>query len=418
MSKAKLPTCRICGHAETVLTRHLQAEHGLAVGGYLEKHPGAAVADQDVLKLVQSEAASDREHPLDPADLTVNFAGVECAVNWDVPASACLREPDCYRIPTVGTLAKDVAASALFLKRRRSTYIWGPQGTGKDGFVHAWSAKTRTPSEKFQVAPGKDIQPWLWVREVSPDRGTYYREGRLLQLARDGFTTRTGRKIPALILITDIDRATKSQAETFRLLLDTIEGRVPRWDGGSWPVFPGTLFVATANTAGQGDETGRYVSSNILDATILARFQRFRRFSLMDWKDEEPILRAKYPSFAEKMDQVLRGTRERGTGKMVTGLGIATRTLREAITARDLHADFSHRELSNWVEAAQDILDEHPRRKPPEGLMREAGRAVFDKFPDAETRLRAKRLIHGFIEGGMLNPGETDGVEEGELGAF
>ena len=418
MPKANLPACRLCDHKDLFLGAHLQQEHDLSILAYLEQHPNAPVASKPLLTATRKNAGKVRRVlPCDPEELTVNFGGVKCHVNWDVPADACLKEPDHYRIPQVGPLAKDIAAAALYLKRRRSTYIWGPQGAGKDGFVHAWSALTRTPAEKFQISPGTDIQPWLWTREVSPERGTYYQEGRLLKLARDGYTTRTGRKVPALILVTDGDRATKSQAETFRLLLDTIEGRVPRWDGGSWPVFPGTLFVVTANTAGQGDETGRYVSSNIIDSTILARFQRFRQFGLMAWKDEEPILRAKFPFFASKMGHMLEGAHDRVTGQMTTGLGSATRALREAIVAEDLYADFSHRELCNWIEAAQDILEEHPGRKVPKALMREAGRAVFDKFPDNETRLRAKRLIHGFITGGMLDPGHAEEEKPDELGA-
>lgn len=414
-----LPACRECGHSDDLfLGPHLESAHGLTPSEYREQHPDAPLAASEILEAIRKDSPGTPEHPPPPSDLRTTFAGVECPVNADVPASACLTEPDHYRVPCFGELAKDVSAVTLYLKRKRSTYIYGPQGTGKDGFVQAFSARMRVPGEKFQIIPGKDIQAWLWTKEVSPERGTYYQEGRLLKLARDGYLTRNGTRVPALILITDIDRATKSQAETFRLLLDTIEGRVPRWDGGSWPVFPGTLFVATANTTGQGDETGRYVSSNILDSTILARFQRFRKFTLMDWRDEEPILRAKFPFFAEKMNAVLQGTRERGTGPLESGLGIATSTLRKHIAAGDLEGDFSHRELCNWVEAAQDILEEHPRRKPPQHLMREAGRAVFDKFPDEETRLRARRLIHGFIQGGMLDPGDRDGVEDEDLTVF
>lgn len=406
----------MCGHEETWLGEHLHQEHGLSLEEYQETHPGAPVAEENLIRRVYAEKLqTERGHPPNPADLTAEIAGVWCPVNVEVPASACLPLPEHYRVPQHGDLAKDVRAASIHLKNRRSTFIWGPQGTGKDGFVHAYSALTRTPADKFQVVPGKDLQPWFWVREVSPERGTYFREGRLLKLARDGYQIPSGKRVPALILITDLDRATKSQAEAFRLLLDTIEARVPRWDGGSWPLFPGTLFVATSNTAGQGDETGRYASTNILDSTILARFERFRKFHLMDWSDEEPILRAKFPFFAEKMPEVLKGTRERGSKNMTTGFGVATQTLRRAIRDGDLHAEFSHRELCNWIQAAEDLLREHPRRKPAEDLLREASRAVFDKFPDEETRLQAKRLIHGFIPGGMLPPAEAAGVRPEDL---
>jgi len=233
-------------------------------------------------------------------------------------------------------------------------------------------------------------------------------------MARDGYLTKTGRRIPGIIHITDFDRATRSQAEFLRLLLDTIEGRIPRPDGGTWPVFPGTVFVVTGNTVGQGDETGRYVSANIIDSSIISRFNVKLNLAPLDWQDEEPVIAAKFPLFAEKMKSVLFGTKDL-QGRLKTGLGIATATLREKINANELDAEFSHRELCNWVEAAEILLRAYPRRKDIKDVMRRAGRVVFDGFPDTTTKLKARRLIHAHIEGGMLDTGEKPGVEKGPL---
>jgi len=409
-----MPICQICGHESPWLGDHLSEAHKLNVEQYLGKYPAAEVVAPEIVAELQKTANGKRAHPPAPTHLTADFAGVVHKVNHDVPPEVCLPLPDHYRIPSYGALAEDVSAASIALKNARSLYIHGASGCGKDGFVSAWSALHRVPGEEFQVIPNTDLQPWLWSKSINRG-GTYWEEGRLLRLARDGYKTTTGRQIPALILITDLDRATKSQIEIVRLLLDTIQGRVPRPDGGSWPVLPGTHFVATANTAGQGDETGRYTSSTIIDFSILSRFQRKLRFHMMDWRDEEPILRAKFPLFAEKMGDELTGHREAHPGRMTTGLGMATHTLREHIESGDLFAEFSHRELCNWVQAAEDILSLHPRRKPPEDLMRQASRCVFDGYPDEETRLRAKRLIHGHITGGLLDSGDVQGVSDESL---
>lgn len=380
---------------------------------YSRDYPEASLASERILSHIQKDSGDVREPPPPPQNLTVNFAGIEHPVNPNVPANVCLSEPWHYRIPKFGPLAEDIYLASLALQKRRSVYIYGSQGTGKDGFVHAWSARTRTPSpEPFQMIPNVDLQPWLWTRSMSKE-GTYWEEGLLLKYARDGYPTIQG-PVPALILLTDFDRATKSQAEFMRMLLDTIEGRIPRPDGGAWPVFPGTVFAATANTAGMGDETGRYTSTSIIDATILSRFQRKVKFHLMDWRDEEPILRVKFPLFAQKMDAELKGSRD-SQGAWVRGLGAATQVLREKIEAGDIFADFSHRELCNWVGAAADLLSLHPRRNPRKGLMKMAGRMVFDGFPDEQTRLKALRLLNPLIKDGMLDEGDTDGVEDSDL---
>ena len=389
--KNETATCAICNHSAHWLGDHVVTEHGLSVAEYEAAHGSVASA---ALAAALDIDAPARAHP-NLADIRVEFAGVKPMVNADVPASACLPLPDAYRVPSFGALATDIREAAVSLLRRRSMYVWGLPGSGKDALFHAWSNLTRSPAMIFQVEPGADIRSWFFTHEFNKE-GTFWQEGELLKALRDGYTTSTGRTVPYLILITDFDRATKEQAESMRLVMDSISGRVKGPNGVTYPVLAGTQVVVTANTAGAGDSRGRCTSSNVIDASILDRFERAFEFHWMDWRDEGPVVKEKFPLLVAKapgaFDQV----------------GKATEALRKAVADEALYAEFSHRALCAWLGHAEDIVA--VSNNVPQDLLRRAFRAVADKMPDAETRAEAVRIIDPHLRGGSLDEGSTDHV--------
>lgn len=396
MAENELPACRECGHRAHWLGTHVTEAHGLSVDAYAGKHPKAPLASASALREM-TRAVGDRTnrvHPPPADSLTTVFAGIRTRVNPDVPVDGCLQLPKAYRIPTHGYLAEDVKDATTSLVRGRSVYVWGPQGTGKDAFFHAFSYMTRTPALLFQMQPSEDNRAWFFSHEFNKD-GTFWEEGRLLKALRYGYTTTTGRVIPYMILITDFDRATKEQAEGLRLVLDSIEGRVSGPGGVVYNVVPGTQIVMTANTAGAGDERGRYVSANVIDSSILDRIDRAYMFHLMDWADEEPVLKAKFPLLVEKCPGVFKQA------------GDATGKLREAIRAETLYTEFSHRAVCAWLGAAEDIIAVSD--SVPEGLMKRAFRVVKDKMPDQEVRDSAERIVDPYLVGGAIPGGGAPG---------
>lgn len=387
------PACRTCGHREHWLGDHIATAHGLTLEAYLDAYPGAPLVAEATLEALRKKlpVAGSRIHPPPAEQLTISFAGISFSVNPDVSEDACLPLPEAYRIPEYGSLAEDVKEAAIILACRRSAYIWGPQGTGKDAIIHAFVAMTRTPSLMFQVEPGADIRAWFYSHEFNKE-GTFWQEGELLKALRHGYTTCSGRVIPYVILITDFDRATKEQAESLRLVLDSIKGRVKGPSGTTYSVVPGTVIVVTANTAGGGDATGRYVSSNVIDSSILDRFNRALRFHAMDWKDEEVIVRTKFPLLVDRCPEVF------------AAVGRATGSLRTASETEQFYGEFSHRAVCAWLEAASDIIA--VTGDVPKDLLRRSFRIVADKMPDKETTLAAYRYIDAFLVDGGL-PGEA-----------
>lgn len=395
MTDSKMPACRLCGHRDHWLGEHLAEFHGVSVEQYLQNYPGAPLASSEAVSVLRQSPAFHkvvRAHPPVAGTLSTTFAKIRVPVNSDVPEIACLPLPKHYRVPEFGELATDVQEAAISFVRGRSVYIWGMPGSGKDALVHAYSAMTRRPAKMFQVQPAADIQAWFFTCEFD-HAGTRWEEGELLKALRDGYVTSTGRRIPYIILITDFDRATKEQAEALRLVMDSIEGRVMGPRGVVFAVMPGTQVIVTANTAGAGDARGRCVSSNVIDASILDRFDRAYEFHWMDWKDEEVIAKAKFPLLVEKCPGVFPQA------------GNVTGALRAAIKADDLFAEFSHRGLCSWLGAGEDIVG--VTDTVPKDLLKRALRVVLDKMPDAETRDVAQRLADPHLSGGTLPSGNA-----------
>lgn len=390
-------TCQVTGCDNTVvdwLGDHLVESHGLNVDTYQAQHPGATVVSKRLHDLHEKDMSTVRRaHPPATEDLEVVFAGLHFTVNTDVPEEVCLPLPDNYKLPRHGELGKDIANALVGLFCGRSLYIWGLPGTGKDALFHAWSSLTRTPAIIKQVIPGSDIEAWFFSRGFN-EKGTHWEEGDVLRALRDGYICTDGRRIPYMLLVSDFDRADRSQAEYLRLITDSIQGRISGPTGTVYKLLPGTRVVATANTAGAGDERGRMISANPIDASILDRFERKFEFHQMDWRDEEPIVRSKFPILVDRAPWVFEK------------MGKATKALRKAIEGEELHAEFSHRGLCSILGHAQDLLVcSGAKQKVPKRLLKEAARAWWDGLPDKEARLKARALMDAHIKGGTLNEG-------------
>lgn len=379
--------CTICGHEEHLLIGdHVFKAHNMSLENYVQKFPGVKVASEEVYAGLAREDIRRKVPPL-PGHLQVIMGNVEFPVNMGVDPEACLQIPKNYRLPQYGELAEDLAHALIALRKRRSLYIWGMPGTGKDALFHAWSAWTRTPTIFRQTVPGTDVESWFFSRSFNSE-GTFWEEGEVLKAMRDGYLTSTGNRIPYMILISDMDRANRDQTEHFRLLLDSIEGRVHGPGGAIYRVFPGTLVVATANTAGGGDSRGRMVSANPIDASVLDRFQRKLEMHYMDWRDEGTIVQEKFPLLAAKAPWFF--------GYM----GEITRTFRQAIQSSALYAEFSHRAVCSICEHAEDFLSVKSLETAPGDLLLNAARVWLDGLPDPDVRKKAVALMDPILKGG------------------
>jgi MoxR-like ATPase len=259
---------------------------------------------------------------------------------------------------------------------------------------------TRQPAIIRSVRPNTDISAWFFSRSFN-EKGTYWEEGPMLQALRDGYTTKSGRKIPYMVLISDFDRADRSQAEALRLVMDSIQGRIEGPKGDTHKVFDDTLIVATGNTAGGGDARGRCVSANVIDASILDRINRKFKFPWLDWKDEEEICKRKFPTLVAKLPNALKE------------IGKCVKSIRQEILNEGIYAEFSHRAVCAWLENAEDIID--ITGKVPKNILKTAAQCWLDGMPDEENSLKCRKLMDPHLKGGALEEGDTDHIADGEL---
>ena len=385
----KRPACRLCGERAHFLGNHIGEVHGMTLAAYDAAYPGAPTASDEAVAAYEASLKGVRRRAAPAArDLTVTLAGVPVPVWAGVKGTDCLPLPPAYKWASKGHLKKDITEAVISVLRGRHTYIWGMPGTGKDAFVHGISQQARRPALILSIVPGRDIGPWFYARSVTKE-GTGWEYGTGWKAVTEGYTAPDGTKHPYIVLVTDLDRADEAQVEWLRLLMDGIAGRIIGPDGKTVPVFPGTTFVATANTAGGGDERGRMVSARPMDASILDRFPREFRFHYLEWADEEEIVRAKFPLLCEKAPEVF--------GQM----GNATAAIRDAVEKETLYAEFSHRGVCAVLGHAEDVLS--VTGKAQDGLLKRAFRAWLDGLPDESTRLEARRLIDPHLKGGSFD---------------
>ena len=389
------PACRECGFQSHSLQAHIREAHGMSLGEYLTAHPGAPTLSA---ALVDEFNKKTRRSPAPRPDaLEVSLMGFDSKVDAAVSEDECLPLPDGYMFPTKGK-AKGVYERALMaLLAGRNMFLWGMPGTGKDAIIHAFSAMTRKPVVMVTFRPGTDLAPWFYSRSIGKE-GTGWEYGHLWKALTEGVKGRDGVARPALILLSDVDRADSAQAEWFRILTDSISGRIMDPHGKMVPLVKGTQFVCTANSCGTGDSRGRMASANPMDASILDRLGRKIQAEFLDWADEGKVLAGKFPLLVEKQPGIFFAPNGE-TGM----LGKATEALREAISRGNIFAEFTHRGLCEVLSECEDIVRFRYMNKPvPANLLKLGFRAWLEGV-DPDTQLEVRRLIDPHIAGGALN---------------
>jgi MoxR-like ATPase len=382
-----------CDFKSHSLLDHLVTAHDMTPDDYVAAHPNAPTVSAKALMAYKARTSVTRKPIPAPTDLTVKMMGLEVPVDSHVPGDFCLPLPDGYRFPTKGKARRVFTRALMALIRGRNAFIWGMPGTGKDALVHAFSALSRKPVVMVTFRPGTDLAPWFYTRSIDKD-GTGWEFGHLWKAMTDGVVGRDGVRRAVLVLLSDVDRADSAQAEWFRILTDSISGRILGPSGEMVPLFPGTQFVCTANSCGTGDARGRMASANPIDASILDRLGRKVEATYMHWDDESVILRNKFPIVAERAPALF------------DQLGNATRAVRNSIEKEDIYSEFTHRGLCEILAEADDILHFAGNRTPA-NLLKKSFHAWLDGL-DADNRGEAKRLIDSHITGGTFDDDEDD----------
>jgi MoxR-like ATPase len=394
-------TCAICGTKAHYLAAHLTEAHGMTVDDYLAAHPGAEVISETALRELNASPGVRRTAVATDAALTVKVMGQDLKVDAAVPAELCGNVEANYGWPTRGKAKKVYDRITRTVKRRRGAFLWGMPGTGKDSSIHNISGLMRLPLVEVTFRPGDDISPLFYTRSMV-DGNTGWEYGHVWKAITEGVKGRDGVSRPVIVLLSDVDRADEAQVEWFRILCDSMGGRIPAPGGRMVPLFPGTVFICTANSVGSGDSRGRMSSARAIDGSILDRLGRGIRAEYLDWEDERNVLMAKFPLVAEVAPAAFNATdptdsRDKGP------LGNAVIALRASIEAEDLYCEFTHRGICQVLLEMSDIIEDcrEDGKAVPADLLKRGWSAWLEKLDD-DTSDEARKLIDPHCHGGVV----------------
>lgn len=167
-------------------------------------------------------------------------------------------------------------------------FITGLSGNGKTLMVEQICAKLQRPMVRVQVTPETDETDLIGGYQLI-DGNTVFQEGPVLQAL----------KTPnCVLLIDEIDRGTNK----IMCLQGILEGKpyLNKKTGEVVTLEQGVNVIATANTKGQGDETGSFSAASIIDEAFLERFAFTIEQQFPTQTAEKKILAKVDPSLSEE----------------------------------------------------------------------------------------------------------------------
>ena len=194
--------------------------------------------------LRKSDAPAAYKHALETMQVSV------CDY-FDAPAI----DPD--YIWDAGVLA-ELAAQDI---ARLNAWIYGQAGTGKTEGARQYAARLKRPF--VRIAIERTTEPAELIGQMMPTRngGAVWQDGKLTRAFR----------IPHCVIL--IDEPTLLRSGTLAVLQTALDMReLYLVSGETVRAADGVFIIAADNTAGTGDDTGRYCDTAPLNAAFLDRF--------------------------------------------------------------------------------------------------------------------------------------------------
>ena len=200
---------------------------------------------------------------------------------------------------------KRIVASKKFYP----VFVSGLSGNGKTFMVEQACAQLKTECLRVNISPETDEDDLIGGFRLI-DGETKWFDGPVVQAMKSG----------AVLILDEIDRGSNK----LMCLQGVLEGKglFVKKTGEFVEPVSGFNIIATANTKGKGDETGRYMAATILDDAFLERFPITVEQEYPDVKVETKILTKLFASlgindkaFAEnlvKWADIIRKTFEEG----------------------------------------------------------------------------------------------------------
>lgn len=322
--------CAICGAEVHIMASHL-VEHGVTVEEYERDYPGHPTLSRAAkirLGLIQDQAINAPKI----YDVKKTFG-----VKFD---SDALSEVDGFEKPHKTTPPADadykfrdnVLAVILYaLKNEQEKVLFtGPTGSGKTSGIVEVCARLNLPM--YRVNMDSDITRadfvGLWVLK---GKDMAFQYGILPMAMRDG----------AVLIVDEWDCIHPSVGMVLQAALEGKPLTITETGETIHPA-PGFRIFATANTIGQGDDTGLY------NGTTMQNFATLDRFTVVEIVD--------YPTKAEEKDILIKKTGIACTDTLAKLLEYA-KLIRDAFKKGEVRCTLSTRTIVNIAAKIRDFGD-------------------------------------------------------------
>ena len=168
-----------------------------------------------------------------------------------------------------------------------SLMLVGPTAVGKSSMPEQVAARLNLP---FNAVTGRERLefPDLIGQWVMSEQGMTWRDGPLTRAVRNG----------EIFVLDEFDYIDPGELAGFNGILQGQPLHIPETDEIVRPA-PGFRVIFTGNTAGEGDDSGRYVGTRIQNMALLDRFQIIRvDFPSPD--EEREIVRGRVPNIPDQ----------------------------------------------------------------------------------------------------------------------
>lgn len=334
--------CGLCGLKSHQLFSHLREVHEMSPERYGERCSGAPLISDELARYIrENRVVSTPEGVRKHAGLF----GVEFLVDL-LPGEHVPKVDGDYVFQE--ELSRQILVS---LKDGEKILLVGPTGCGKSTLVEQLAARLNWPVVRVAASGGITESDLLGEWTVR-DGETVFNYGFLPRAM----------KLGAICLIDEIDGIEPSVAFAIHQLMED-QGKLVLLQNGGEIIEPHESFrlVTTANTLGNGDDSGLYTGTRVLNAAFLDRFAAVFRMSYMPPELEAEVIRARVPdctkSLAKKLVKVASDVREARQNDQL----YCTFSTRRLIEVARKHSQLGSLQAALEVAALSRLQDEDRR---------------------------------------------------------
>jgi len=299
--------CKLCGHKDHSIVKHVLDRHTLSAGQYKKQFPDARLCSPIVSELLRR---MDRKSKKTTAltdfvgafqlggDIDLSFKEAMKKLPKVDPANAHLipKKTEHFRFPQKET---EAILTALILEK--NVYVEGPTGCGKTDLLAQVLNRLDRPMKRANMNGEVTRSNFLGGKVANQQRGTYFQYGSLPLAMRGGYP----------LLVDEVDYTPPHIASVLnpvleggrKLYIDEIDEEITAKEG--------FLVMATANTGGKGDKTGVYTGTEVLNTSFLDRFSVKLKADYLDRATECSMLADRFPKEPTKdIETMVKGAEE------------------------------------------------------------------------------------------------------------